>query len=64
MFELPKLANLECFDQIGIDNGIPINFGFQFQPKGNITFTYNEGVIIFSLKFKTNTIFEFEIPFG
>jgi hypothetical protein len=46
MFELPKLANLECFDQIGINHGIPINFGLHFEPKGNITFTYDEGVSI------------------
>jgi hypothetical protein len=46
IFELPKLANLECFDPIGINNRIPINFGLHFEPKGNITFTYNEGVSI------------------
>ncbi len=46
MFELPKLANFECFDGIGINDGIPINFGLHFEPKGNITFTYNEGVRI------------------
>jgi hypothetical protein len=47
MLELPKLANLECFDQIGINHGIPIDFGLHFEPEGNITFSYNKGVRIF-----------------
>jgi len=50
MFDFPKLANLECLDEANITDGKPLTFDLGFEPKGNITFTYNEGVIILESK--------------
>ena len=39
---VPTTANKECFE--GIEDAIPQNFEYDFELKGNFTFTYNEAV--------------------
>ena len=42
--DFPKDVNLECLDGYQSMDGIPLTFGFEFEPKGNLTFTHNEAV--------------------
>ena len=39
-----KDVNVECLGADQVQDGIPLSFGFEYEPKGNVTFTYTEGV--------------------
>jgi len=42
--DFAKSANFECHSGYDYEEGVPESFGFNFEPKGNFTFTWAQAV--------------------
>ena len=58
MFSFPKIANFEChYGQTFPDKSVQ-TFGYNFEPKGNFTFSWDEAVCIEILTLRMSLIID------